>query len=240
MNLSKYLSANAPRGRWIIAHRGNSSVYPENTMPAFHSAQELGADAIELDVHLSADGEVVVMHDHKLERTSTGTGEITALRWEYLREQDAGSWKSPAFEGTRIPLLREVFTDIDLPVMVEIKPSDPAAVRATVEVIRECEATGRAIIASFHDANIALAAELLPECERLVLGKPDMARMANAHIAGPHFSDATPGIVKDVHASKGAVWCWTADTRNEIMQVIRLGADGIISNEPARAIQLSE
>lgn len=238
MQSSHYIAARAPRGRWVIAHRGNSGTYPENTMPAFRSALELGADAIELDVHLSADGEVIVMHDDRLHRTCTGSGHIADLDSSYILEQDAGSWKSDEFKGTPVPLLREVFAEIPLPVMVEIKPEGENVVQATVDVIREAGAEDRAIIASFHDENLDVARKLLPESERLVLGDPEMERWTFSHIAAPHFSEATPSIALAVHVTGGALWCWTADSHEDIQQVIDLGADGIITNEPGRAIAM--
>ena len=234
---SHYLARKAPRGRWVIAHRGFSGLYPENTMSAFRAGVEAGADAIELDVHLSKDGEVVVMHDDQLGRTTSGKGKLAELTCPEICSVDAGSWKSPEFSGERVPTLREVFDEIALPVMVEIKPEGEDVVRRTVEVIRDAGAVERAIIASFSDTNLRWGAEMLPECERLALGKPKLERVLDlAHIAGPHFSDADGKLVNDLHRNDRALWTWTVDGTDDIQRMIRLGADGIISNWPDRVI----
>ena len=92
----------------VMAHRGFSSKAPENTMAAFTLALDAGAEGIELDVHLTKDGEVVVIHDHTLARTTNGTGLVADLTLAELQELDAGLWFSPEFKGERLPSLREV------------------------------------------------------------------------------------------------------------------------------------
>jgi len=234
---SRYLARKAPRGRWVIAHRGASGCYPENTISAFRAGVEAGADAIELDVHLSKDGEVVVMHDDHLGRTASGKGKLADLTLAEIRAVDVGSWKSPEFAGKRIPTLREVFAEISLPVMVEIKPEGEQVVRRTVEAIRDTGAETRTIIASFSETNLRWASEMLPECERLALGKPKLQRVLDlAHIAGPHFDDADGKLVNDLHRNDRALWVWTVDEPKDIERMLRLGVDGIISNWPDRVV----
>lgn len=92
----------------VVAHRGDLEHFPENTLSAFESAIDLGADAIELDVFLTKDGELVVVHDHILERTTNGTGYVGDLTLSELRRLDAGSWFGERFRGERIPTLGEV------------------------------------------------------------------------------------------------------------------------------------
>jgi glycerophosphoryl diester phosphodiesterase len=93
----------------IMAHRGASGYAPENTMAAFEKALEMGTEGIELDVHMTADGEIVVIHDHTVDRTSDGKGMVGALTLEEIREFDFGSWFDPKFKGQSIPTLRDVF-----------------------------------------------------------------------------------------------------------------------------------
>lgn len=233
---SQYTAATAPRGRWVIAHRGASGRCPENTLPSFRAGAEAGADAIELDVHLTADGHVVVMHDGELGRTVSGTGKVAEMTLAEVKSRDAGAWKAPAFAGTRVPTLAEVLAAIPIVVMVEIKPEGEEIVRRTVEVIRAAGAERRVVIASFHDANLARAARMLPEAERLALGTPEMSRVDDAHILAPHFSEATKTIAAEVHRRDRALWCWTVDDPADIARTIALGADGIISNWPDRVI----
>src|SRR5512143_199880 len=96
----------------ILAHRGASRRAPENTMAAFRLAAELGADGVELDVQLSKDGEVVVMHDSRVDRTTDGHGRIRDLPLAELRALDAGGWYAPEFAGERIPTLAEVLHEL--------------------------------------------------------------------------------------------------------------------------------
>lgn len=91
----------------VAAHRGNSAFYPENTMPAFRSAAELQVDMVETDVHMTRDGELILMHDHCVDRTTNGQGLIREKSLSELLELDAGSWKAPEFCGERIPTFRE-------------------------------------------------------------------------------------------------------------------------------------
>ena len=93
----------------MIAHRGASLVAPENTLPAFYAAVQNGADAIELDVQLTADRIPVVIHDHTLERTTNGAGAVVSRSWEELKILDAGKWFGSEFKGARVPSLEEVF-----------------------------------------------------------------------------------------------------------------------------------
>lgn len=92
---------------FVAAHRGWSAFYPENTMPAFIAALELGVDQIETDVHITKDGELVLIHDKMVDRTTNGTGLIRDYTLEQLRQLDAGSWKDERFRGTQIPTLHE-------------------------------------------------------------------------------------------------------------------------------------
>ena len=96
----------------IIAHRGDKTHAPENTMAAFKMAAENGADAIEFDVKLTADGRVIVLHDQTVNRTTNGTGRISQLPFAAVRELDAGAWFSEKFRGERIPTLDEVFETV--------------------------------------------------------------------------------------------------------------------------------
>lgn len=91
----------------VAAHRGNSRYFPENTMAAFRSAAALDIDMIEIDVHSTGDGELILMHDHTVDRTTDGTGLIREKTLKEIRALDAGSWKGPAFSGEKVPLLRE-------------------------------------------------------------------------------------------------------------------------------------
>jgi glycerophosphoryl diester phosphodiesterase len=125
-----------------LGHRGVMGVEPENTLRSFVRAEASGMDAIELDLHLSKDGALVVMHDVDVDRTTDGSGPIAARTLAELRELDAG-------QGERIPVFEEVLDAVSSPLQAEIK--DVAAARALADVIRERDLVGRVEVSSFHD-----------------------------------------------------------------------------------------
>jgi glycerophosphoryl diester phosphodiesterase len=108
----------------VIAHRGASAYAPENTLAAFQLAAEQGADAIELDVDLTRDGHVVVMHDATIERTTNGHGRVHDLALDEIRQADAGVWKGVAFKGERVPLLQEVFEAVGQQLLINVEIKD--------------------------------------------------------------------------------------------------------------------
>ena len=108
---------------FFIAHRGASGTAPENTLPAIDSALAAGVDYIEIDVHLSLDGKVIVIHDATVDRTTNGTGKVQKLTAEYIQSLDAGSWFGEPFIGVKVPTLEEVIRHIDgkVKLLIEIK-----------------------------------------------------------------------------------------------------------------------
>ncbi|MER5835356.1 glycerophosphodiester phosphodiesterase family protein, partial [Streptomyces sp. NPDC002130] len=136
-----------------IGHRGVMGVEPENTLRSFVAAQEAGLDAIELDLHLSKDGALVVMHDTDVDRTTDGTGPIAEKTLAELRALDAG-------RGERVPVFEEVLEAVHTPLQAEIK--DKQAARALAEVMNRRGLSGRVEVSSFHDEAIAEIKPLVP------------------------------------------------------------------------------
>ena len=134
--VSSYLSP-------IIAHRGASSLAPENTLAAFRKAQEIGAKWVEFDVMLASCGEAIVFHDETLERTTNGHGNVWDYPYSYLQTLDAGSWFNPIYSGERIPRLQEVIEELHrlkLAANIEIKPirnQEEETVKKTLNVIEQ-------------------------------------------------------------------------------------------------------
>lgn len=157
----------------VVAHRGASAMFPENTMEAFRSAVELGADAVELDVHLTADGLLAVIHDETLDRTTDRLGRVTELTMDEVRAADAGYTFARADDagypfrgrGLRVPALGDVLDWLpdDIGLVVEIKAR--AAVESTVAALREHPARrdGRVSVISFDEASIEQAHALDPD-----------------------------------------------------------------------------
>ena len=150
------------RKKMLIAHRGLSATYPENTLPAFEQALRLDVDAIEFDVHMSRDGELVITHDDRIDRCSNGTGRVRDLTFEELRRLDFGNWKAPEFAGTRIPTLTEVLDLVEerrpgLYLCVELKEDDCVCARKVIRELERRNRLGNCSIISFQPGMLYFA-----------------------------------------------------------------------------------
>ena len=135
----------------VVGHRGAPHRAPENTLASYRAALEISVDAIELDLHLSSDGHLVVIHDDRLERTTDGEGPVHALTLAELRQLDAGGWFDPAFAGERIPTFDEALEAIGdrAALQVEIKGKEPGVVEAAVAALQAHNRLEDAVITSF-------------------------------------------------------------------------------------------
>jgi len=152
----------------VIGHRGIATAYPENTLISFEKAIEAGVDAIEFDVHMTLDGELVVTHDVTVNRCSNGTGEVSSYTLNRLRALDFGKWKGPEFAGTRIPTLDETLDLIftrrpGMYLLVELKEDREACTRKVIDVLRRRGMIGNCLVLSFHPRQLRLVKELEPE-----------------------------------------------------------------------------
>ena len=201
----------------VCAHRGRSGIFPENTMPAYDAAIELGADFIELDVRRTADGEIICLHDPTVDRTTDGSGELSSLTLAQVRALDAGSWKGAEHAGARIPLLREVLEQIAQRMVIHIEIKQRGIVEQVVGIVRETGALRRVAIISFDEGDLrtAKAAEPAAACG-LITSKPKEE--------GP----------------KGelALIAWTMDTPEDLRPMVDLGVDMLVSNYPECALEV--
>jgi glycerophosphoryl diester phosphodiesterase len=234
-----------PRRPAVIAHRGASGDAPENTLAAFRRALELGADAVELDVQLSADGEPVVIHDDLLDRTTDGRGLVQDQPLAALRRLDAGRWFHERFAGERIPTLADALALLRrLRVIVEIKNcpiSHPGIAARVAGVIREVGHEDVTVSSFDHPLllEIRAAAPEIPTAVLFFARPVDPARLAAdaaATILHPQWFFLTPGMVAAAHAAGLRVETWVVDEAAHMARVAAMGVDGIISNHPARLI----
>ncbi|MXY26613.1 glycerophosphodiester phosphodiesterase, partial [Candidatus Poribacteria bacterium] len=138
-------------GSWIrIAHRGASGSAPENTLAAFKKAIEIGVDAVELDLHGSADGEVVVIHDSSLDRTTDQSGPVNQIPLETIKQADAGGWFAPEFTGEPVPTLSEALECVGEETIAVLEIKDPLIAEAVVAKVRETQSLNLTVIISFH------------------------------------------------------------------------------------------
>ncbi|MBA4379077.1 MAG: hypothetical protein C0393_00030 [Anaerolinea sp.] len=198
----------------IFAHRGSSVHAPENTLAAFELALEQGADAIELDAKLSADGQVIVIHDQTVDRTTDGSGKITQMTLPALRELDAGSFFSEGFRGERIPTLDEVFETLGKRILINVEltnyatPFD-ALVPKVVELVRKHDLEKRVLFSSFFPHNLSRARRLMPGAPRGLLAwagwkgvwSRTSGRRGPYQALHPYFTSVNERLVQRVHAA---------------------------------------
>jgi glycerophosphoryl diester phosphodiesterase len=238
----------------IIAHRGDSANAPENTLVAFRLAYENGADGIELDVMLSADRQLVVIHDDTLDRTSNGHGEVGEIPLTALRELDAGAWFSPKFKGEPIPLLDEVFTELGgkFLINVELKnyktPKDQLP-ELVVALVKKYALSDSVLLSSFNARNLLRAKSLAPEIGTGLLTLPGLlglpmrgflGRRYGADDLHPYYRDVSAKMVQTRHQMGQKVNVWTVDAPDDLRRMQSCGVDMIICNDPAHARQILE
>ncbi|MDJ0342931.1 glycerophosphodiester phosphodiesterase family protein [Streptomyces sp. H10-C2] len=213
-----------------VGHRGVMGVEPENTLRSFARAEREGLDQIELDLHLSKDGALVVMHDAEVDRTTDGSGRIGDLTLDELRELDAGL-------GERVPVFEEVLDAVTRPVQAEIK--DVAAARVLARVLRERAAVGRVSVLSFHDEALREIHQLLPESHRvLVADDPgrhlvSRARAVGARMVSLELPRISLGVVRQCRAAGIDVIAWTVNTPQELALARAFELDGIVTDLPS-------
>jgi len=226
-----------------IAHRGASAYAPENTIAAFDKAVEQGADAIELDLHLSRDGELVVIHDDTLDRTTDGSGPVHQRSLGELMRLDAGRWFGEGFAGQRIPRLDEVLDRFawKVPLALEIKAGStffPGIEEKVVSALRERAAIDQAAVASFDHYALRRLKEIEPTIRTaaLLVGRP----VSLSAVAGPAKADGlaleasfvTKTEVEACRAAGLQIVVWVVNDPAQMRHFIGLGVDGIITDRP--------
>jgi len=224
-------------GRPLLGgHRGNPAENPENTMRSFRSAIDVGCDLIECDVHLSADGRLVVIHDHTLERTTNGAGLVRDHSAAELRKLDAG-------EGEKIPLLQQV---VELALgkvglVIEIKqvpPLYPGLEEKLVNMLRQLGALSECAVVSFNHMAIHELRKIEPSLQLGILegARPmhpaKLLREAGADVYSPHWGATDPQVVKEVHSAGGAVGVWPVDDDTAVQWCKYCKPDSVFSNRP--------
>jgi glycerophosphoryl diester phosphodiesterase len=235
----------------IIAHRGDKAYAPENTLAAFKQAAEKGADAIEFDVKLTADGQVVVLHDQTVDRTTNGTGNVARLPLAALRDLDAGVQFPGQFPGEKIPTLDEVFETVGLLLHMNVEltnyatPGD-ALVPKVVELVKKHRLQKQVLFSSFFVRNLRKASTLLPEVPRGLLTLSGLLGFwgrtfgwrSDYYALHPYISDLNAGLVYRIHAAGKRIHVWTVNADADLKRMVGLGVDGVITDDPALALRL--
>lgn len=229
------------QGPLVIAHRGGAGMAPENTLAAFQNAVEVNADYFELDVMISSDDSLMIMHDATVDRTTDGSGNIASMTYEELRTLDAGSWFGAEFAGEKIPTLRESLmiaknSTNDIGVVVEIKSSDATVPSRVVETIQQCGMQDRVIVSSFSLAQITEVKSLDPTMAVQLFGsitESNIDQMAaiNGEWVGSG-STLTQDLIDYAHVQGIYFNAWTLNAASTMLPAIELGVDAITTDFP--------
>ncbi|MCF3962831.1 glycerophosphodiester phosphodiesterase [Streptomyces fuscigenes] len=204
-------------------------VEPENTLRSFRHAERAGMDAIELDLHLSKDGALVVMHDTAVDRTTDGSGSIAELTLAELKGLDAG-------DGERVPVFEEVLDAVSAPLQAEIK--DAAAARALAAVIHERSLVERVEVSSFHDEAVAEIARLVPGVRTVLIASRwggdvvDRAKAVGAHSLALNLRRMTLEVVERTRAEGIGVLGWVVNTEEHLRLARAFRLDGVTTDRP--------
>lgn len=226
----------------VTAHRGYSSVYPENTIPAFKGAIEIGADWIELDVQETADGEVVVMHDSSLKRTTGVDKEVWETDYDEIRELDNGSWKDPKYQAVRIPTLEEALsvTRGKIRLNIEIKPTghEKHLEERVVELLRKMHMAETCVISSMKYDCLQKVKEIDPDITTVYITSVSYGNFNVLKYADGYSVESmtlTQRFINAAHKAGKEVYVWTVNSEDTLEKVIGMGADKVITDDPVMA-----
>lgn len=229
----------------VVGHRGNAAYAPENTLVSYRQADELGADLAECDVRLTADGQVVLMHDGAVDRTTDGTGNLSDTTLADVRKLDAGSWKGAEYAGERVPTLAQLLAPaqrLRLQIVIEIKA--PGAAQRVVDVIRARRAVERCVVISFDRDTANAAKRIEPGLPCLwLMGDVPMTLAEQRELVHLAVADGLSGLNVAHHAvtsdfariahSRGlALWAWTANEPTDWQRLADIGVDAITTDRP--------
>jgi glycerophosphoryl diester phosphodiesterase len=236
----------------VFAHRGASAHAPENTLAAFELALTEGADAIELDVKLSADGQVVVIHDATVDRTTGAHGKVKDMTLAELRALSAGTFVSSKFSTEKIPMLEEVFEAVGRRTIINVEltnyntPRDHL-VESVCMLVKRFNLQKRVIFSSFLASNLSKARSYLPEVQCGLLAMPRWLGLwarsfgfafGDYAALHPHLADVSPQQVQRVRRLKRRVHVWTVNKETDMRRLFDWGVDGIFTDDPARAARV--
>ncbi len=236
-----------------IAHRGFSGKYPENTRLAFEKAIEAGADGIELDVHFTKDGEVVVIHDERIDRTSDGEGYVVDFTYEELSRFDASASFAGVYGFNKIPTLREYF-ELVKPVEgfitnIELKTSVneyPGIEKAVLELIDEFGLEDRIIISSFNHYSVMRTKAINPriKCGFLesswIYNFGEYTKTRGVECVHPHYISLNKESVTEIKSNNIQINTWTVNNESDVERLYNLGVDAVITNYPDMAKSVIE
>lgn len=248
----------------VLAHRGWRGYYPENTLHALGLAAQLDIDGLEIDIHATADGELVVIHDDTVDRTTNGSGRVQDYTLAELKKLDAGYWWTAdngrtyphRGVGITIPTLEELFRMLPgVWINVDIKQHAPSIVQPFADMIRAYQREALMCVGSFSNETVAEFRQVLPQVARagseqearrlVVLNKLGLGRWYRDEADVFQIPERHQGIqvvtrrfVQDAHRANTAVHVWTVNEIEDMQRLLALGVDGLVTDFPERALKL--
>lgn len=256
--------ADLPHRPLVIAHQGGDNVFPGETMFAYQRAVELGADVLEMDIHITKDGKLILMHDETVDRTTNGSGEIEAMTLDELKRLDAaynwspdGDLKSFPYrgQGLQVAALEEIFQAFpNYRMTIEIKKTNASMAQPFCDLIRQYDMQDKIVVASFMDARLKEFRAVCPEVATssaknettvfVLLSKVYLSGFYSPKFQSlqvPEISSGitvmTPAFVRAAHERNLAVEPWTIDDSETILKFTEWGVDGIMTDRPDVMLQ---
>jgi glycerophosphoryl diester phosphodiesterase len=235
----------------VIAHRGFSGAAPENTIAAVQAAVDVRADMVEIDVTLSADGHIVVIHDQTLDRTTDGSGEVSQFTLAELKQLDAGTWFNPSFAGERISTLEEVFAEVKGRILLNVEIKSEAVARGVVgkvaSAIREHGMIDQVVVSSFSPAALEEMHSIAPEIRTAVLynTKVHQGRDAveivtdlGASVFNIKRQRLTRKMLRRCREHDIPVGIYTVNEPRRMRRLVKRDVDAIFTSHPDRLLQI--
>jgi len=233
----------------IIAHRGASNIAPENTGIAFQKAFQIGADGVEFDVHLTSDGEPVVIHDERVDRTTNGIGYVKSLTLSEIKKLDAGSYFHTRYCGEKILTLEEAldlvknFKIINIEIKNNLLEYNKIEEKV-IKIIRDKKMEEKVICSSFNHCSMFKIKKIDPDINTgllyisLLFQPWKYAQRVGAQAIHPYFISASREIVKRCHDNNVRINVWTVDKEKYIRKMIANKIDCLITNNPEIALSI--
>ena len=229
----------------VTAHRGYSAAYPENTIPAFKGAIQVGADWAELDVQQTADGEVIVMHDSNLKRTTGLDKEVWQVTWDEIKDLDNGSWFDKKYQTVRIPTLEEVLKVCrgKIHLNIEIKPSghDKDLEEQVAKLLKKYHMRDTCVVSSLKYDSLRKIKQADDSIETAYITSVSYGNFTDLEYADGYSVESTllsKSFVNKVQKAGKQIYVWTVNSEERLEKVVGMGIDNVITDDPVMAKEL--
>ena len=229
----------------VTAHRGYSAAYPENTIPAFKGAIQVGADWAELDVQQTADGEVIVMHDSNLKRTTGLDKEVWQVIWDEIKDLDNGSWFDKKYQTVRIPTLEEVLKVCrgKIHLNIEIKPSghDKDLEEQVAKLLKKYHMRDTCVVSSLKYDSLRKIKEADDSIETAYITSVSYGNFTDLEYADGYSVESTllsKSFVNKAQKAGKQIYVWTVNSEERLEKVVGMGIDNVITDDPVMAKEL--